>query len=306
MIGVYDQYKVQHLLCRVGKVAISDDSCGDISCLKGAKFMAQAFFTSNVAKLKDEGIFRNYRLSRPIDYQAYDITYAQYIEFIRILHALQTDEHQFSGYQPIQEEGDQVILKYTKKFESNSLKPNIDKIKKGTEELSLGNTCRHTAIALVEEVQQAPISSSISSNFISSLPCSTVLEYGKPVESIPFYVLPVSPAVYPDLDGKKKQILEKLYKRMEHMLLIDPHSKHTQDKFTRLKNLYMNIAGPQKDLSLDELLVSIQKWKQENQPLLSHLRQRYMWDFFFTRQSATISLVNEIEKDLGPNVPGYK
>ena len=69
-------------------------------------------------------------------------------------------------------------------------------------------------------------------------------------------------------------------------------------KFQGLKDLYAEIAGPQKDLTLDELLFSIQSWKEANKSTLNVLREKYFWDYFFTRESATSRLITEIEHDL--------
>lgn len=87
---------------------------------------------------------------------------------------------------------------------------------------------------------------------------------------------------------------------MEHMLLIEPHSERTQNKFNCLKSLYSNMLGPQKSLTLEQLLASINIWKQENESTLKVLRKTYFWDSFFTRQSASMKLITEIEQDLQP------
>lgn len=296
MLGVYDQYKVKHLLCRVGKVAIPGGN-DDLELCDELQFILQALFTRAKARLIDEGIERKSRTLRAINYQAYDITYEQYFEFIHVLEALQSPENKFFCYIPDYECGDEVTLSH-RKVNGNLHQPNIDKLKKSVEGLNLGNTCRHTAINLVEEVQHAPISSSVSSIFFQSLPYATNLEYGKPSVDIPFYVLPITPAAYPDLADGKKWVIEKLYKRLEQMLLLNQHSQQTQDKFAHLKALYNQIIGPQQQWSLRELLASIQQWKQENQSTLAVLRKTYLWDFFCTRQSATMKTVQQIEEYL--------
>src|SRR5690606_38778506 len=143
----------------------------------------------------------------------------------------------------------------------------------------------HSAIALVETTQHAPVASLISSHFLTSLPYKTVLDYGKPSDDIPFYVLP---AAFSELGKANTKIITKLYQRMEQMLLLEPNSQSTQDKFLRLKELYLNIIGPQKKLSFAELLQSIQTWKKDNELILTSLRKKYFWDSFFTRKSATM------------------
>ncbi|KTD09266.1 hypothetical protein Lgra_2501 [Legionella gratiana] len=294
MLGVYDQNKAKHLLCRVGKFGDNEDK--DPNCALVTKFLCNALFYKNKAKLGDEGVTRTKKGSTPITYQAYDITYAQYLEFIQTLESLQTDDNKFLCYKPVATNDNEITFELSNNL---SFPPQPEhRIKKNVTELHVGNTCRHSAIALVEATQHAPVASLISSHFLTSLPYKTVLDYGKPSDDIPFYVLPAPPAAFSELGNAETKIITKLYQRMEHMLLLEPNSQSTQDKFLRLKELYLNIIGPQKKLSLTELLKSIQTWKQDNELILTSLRKKYFWDSFFTRKSATMSLIEEVERDL--------
>ncbi|KTD56158.1 hypothetical protein Lsai_2288 [Legionella sainthelensi] len=294
MLGLYDQNKAKHVLCRVGKFGDSDDK--DPNCALVTKFLCNALFYKNKARLGDEGVTRDAKGATAITYQAYDITYDQYLEFIGILESLQTKKNKFFCYKPVATNDNTVTLEL-----SNNLifSPRLkNKIKENVNELHIGNTCRHSAIALVEATQHAPVASLVSTSFFIGLPYNTVLDYGKPSEEIPFYVLPAPPVAFSGLGPIKTKIITKLYHRMERMLLLETNSQATEDKFLRLKELYLNIVGPQKKLSLSELLQSIQTWKQDNQSILTALRKKYFWDSFFTRKSATMSLIEEVERDL--------
>lgn len=294
MLGIYDQNRARHLLCRVGKFGDNDDK--EPNYALAIKFLCNALFYKNKAKLGDEGITRNAKGSTPITYQAYDITYDQYWEFIQILESLQTDKNKFFCYKPMATNGNEITLELSTDLIFPPQSKN--KIKENVNELHVGNTCRHSAIALVEATQHAPVTSMVSSSFFIGLPYSTVLDYGKPSENIPFYVLPAPPITFSELGLTKTKIITKLYQRMERMLLLETNSQSTQDKFLRLKELYLNIVGSQRQLSLSELLQSIQTWKQDNEFILTALRKRYFWDSFFTRKSATMSLIEEVERDL--------
>ena len=294
MLGIYDQYKVKHLLSRVGKVAVTDENSASFICVDESKFIAQAIFSTAKASLIDEGISRERLFLKKISYQAYDITYAQYLEFLRILEALQTPKNKFFSFVPDYEHGDQVFLTY-RQVDHNVHKPNVDKIKKSVEGLNLGNTCRHTAIELVQEVQHAPISSSISSIFIQDLPCKTQLEYGKPAKSIPFYVLPMTPKTFSHLRGHKQWTLERLYELMERLVLQNQSSPKTQEKFACLKNFYNQLIESEQPVPLEHLLRSIQQWKERNKKALSTLRKTFFWDSFLDREAATLTAVNKME-----------
>lgn len=289
MLGTYDRNNMGQLLCRVGKAGIPDRESNPCSV------MCNVFFSKVGSKLADEGITRSQQASKEINYQAYDITYDQYLKFVQILEEMQTDKNKFQCYKPISQDGDNVVLKYTS---TRTLPHRENPTDLKINELNINNTCRHTAIKLVEETQGSPVSSLVSERFYIDLPYQTNLVYGKPSSEIPFYVLPVSPAAFPDLTIEKKSLLNKLYLQMEHMLLIEPNSIPTQNKFNCLKDLYLDILGPQKDLSLDDLLSSILLWKKTNEPTLSVLRKTFFWDSFITRQSATMQLIDDIEHDL--------
>ncbi|WP_242602358.1 hypothetical protein [Legionella rowbothamii] len=297
LFGVYNQFKVNNLLSRVGKVF--DDSKIDDTCID--ECMRPFYFLSGgiAAQLMDEGVFRKKRRQAAINYQAYDISYEQYLEYLTILSNLSTQKNAFYCYQPNWVSEEQIILKYDKVPRQTSSNENVAQIKQSVASLNVGNTCRHSAIALVEAVQKEPISTSVSSYFFRDLPYKTILEFGQPTNSIPFYVLPAPPSAYIGLGDEKELILRDLYAGMERLPHIAPHDQITMDKFSRLKELYNNIAGPQKDVSLNELLQNIQVWKSKNCVVLDTLREKF-WglDFFFKRTSATMLLVNNVESRL--------
>ncbi|MDR3443453.1 MAG: hypothetical protein P4L65_10625 [Legionella sp.] len=299
MLGVYDGNQVKHPLCRVGMAAVHEAVCDGYVVALVSRYIYQFFFSKAKAELKDEKVVRNKIGSYLINYQAYDITYKQYIEFIKILETIQTEKNKFCCFKPIVEEGNEVILSYTNSpMQSDSPPPNTVHLKERLANLSVRNTCRHSAVALIEEAGKTPISSTVSNSFYRNLLCQTKLEYGVPSKAIPFYVLPVPPAAYPGLNKATKKIIDTLYKRMENLLKIEANSEETQKKFACLKQLYVQTIGPQQEQTLDELLHSIQTWKLENQSTLASLRKIYFWDRFITRKSATMSEVDKLIDDL--------
>lgn len=297
MFGVYDQNQVRHLLCRVGKDVDEEIEPDANKCLTVAGRIKRFFFSSVKSKLINERTVRNKPGNIPISYQAYESSYKHYLEFIQLLENLQTDTNQFPCYKPISEHADTAVLHKTSRciYESET---NQNYLRAETDELAIDNTCRHTAIKLIEEIQKERISSQVSSHFFIDLPYRTKLDYGMPSTDIPFYVLPASPLAYAELSPEKLKVVKKLYRRMEELVLSETDSLQTVKKFNSLKQLYNHITGPQKEQSLNELLLNIQSWKRENKSTLGALRKTYFWDAFFKRESATMTLVNEIEQDL--------
>lgn len=298
MLGTYVGNTVQHLLCRVGKVVNNNQQ--ETYC-NGMQSLFNVVFSHENAILIDERTSRSTYGHHPISYQAYDITYSQYLEFVHLLEELQQEDNKFYCFKQKERKGKVVTLEKTCEPLFNN-KKDIGTIKDKVSELNLHNTCRHTAINLVEQVQHVPVSSYVSSTFFRKLPYQTALDFGSPSEDIPFYVLPVSPAAYSELERHKLSVLKKLYGRMEELLMIAPNADETIEKFNLLKNLYLTLLGPQKELTLSELLDSIHQWKEENKPAISVLRQTYFWDSLITRVSKTEALINTIEADLKSQV----
>ncbi len=303
MAGIYDKNnKVKHVLYRVGKMFVVEKRPEDRGFFSSLGRLWQALFGEAEAKLNDEGVFREDFDPTPISYQAYELSYGQYKEFIQILEGLQTEENEFNVFKPVEENGCEVTLKLTSQPVLGA-KVNVEELKSNTCTLSIDNNCRHSAIKMIEETTHTPLPSLVSTNFSTDLPYTTQLEYGSPSLDIPFYVLPIPPTAYPELSEHKRKILSELYEHMEHMLLIAPHSTKTQGKFQCLKDYYVQMAGPKKDLSLSELLLDIQGWREQHQATINVLRERTIWDdilgfFSLQRKSKTEMLFDRIEEDI--------
>ncbi|STY29606.1 Uncharacterised protein [Legionella wadsworthii] len=311
MLGVYDNTRIRHVLCRVGKKL----DCGpkkDAGYCHDISMLGKALFSAADAFIQDEGVSREKAGHFPITYQAYDITYDQYLEFVSVLESLKNHDS-YKCYKPELSYDDEEAQKsHIPSSSDEEMDPDTVQLKLSEEKklnavdvsqlnhlnkLNLGNTCRHSAIKLVEDVLHAPVPSSVSSFFLMNLPCETLLEYGCPSKKRNFYVLPPPPACFHESDAAKEKVLMKLYSRMEDMLLLEPESPSTQKKFLKLKELYLKIEGPDKNLTLDQLLLSIHDWKNTNESTLKVLRKEYIWDSlsFIKRESSTMKLFAEIE-----------
>lgn len=301
MLGTYENNTVQHLLCRVGKVF--DLEKREICSVFGA--LAGAVASSTASKVQDEGLTRKNSKWKAITYQAYTISFEQYQEFIQLLESLQTATNIFDCYKPVKRQQKLVTLEKTpyKVFQDRPLSEHLFT---ALNRLSIDNTCRHGAIKLVEETLHQPISPLVSTNFFNELPYKTVLEKGAPSNDLPFYVLPPPPNTYSLVSKSKAQVLLRLYNRMEKMLLIDPYSESTQNKFQCLKDFYkQQVADEVQEPSIERLLFDIKQWKDEHAALLNDLRKTYFWDTFMTRKSATRTMIEELEHDLIQQTPSH-
>ncbi|TAL64965.1 MAG: hypothetical protein EPN84_02440 [Legionella sp.] len=298
-LGIYEGNKVVSLLARAGK--------GLDKNVNPNGFCANSwgFFFSEVpgSILINENLHYNQKGHLPVSYHAYDISYKQYLDYLRMMERLETKGKQFECYKPISYQANQVELELTKNpmfngfADSEKEKKNQDNVRASFARLSLGNTCRHSAINLVETVQDHSISPQVSSFFYFDLPCKTFLDFGCPTADVPFYVLPKPPMPY-EHSAAHYALAKKLYQRLEQLVLLDPHSPATQAKFNVLKELYLQKFNVATDLDLKELYAQIVSWKEQNKDNLNYLRKTYFWDYFFSRQSASMSLIEEMENDI--------
>lgn len=298
MLGTYADYKVQHLLCRVGKIFDLKPAANRTHVMTSVcTSLFQALFSETKAKIEDEGLSRAKYGHKSITYHAYALSYKQYLEFVCILESMQNEFNQFFCYKPFKNTSTTAVLECTN-HRIFKPKPLAEELFTATHKLSLDNTCRHGAIKLVEEVMHCSVSSAVSSHFFTQLPCQTYLDYGIPSQEVPFYVLPIPPNTYRSLSREKRGVAEKLYSRMEQLLKLKPTAEQTQQKFTCLNELYHQIVEKQAELSLSALLHYVQTWKIQHWTVLSTLRNTYFWDDFVHRKAATLKLIEEIETDL--------
>lgn len=306
MLGSYKDNKVQELLCRAGKVfdlKQNTEHQAKICSVFGA--LAGAVFTSTAAKIQDEGLTRRKLGHQAITYQAYDISFKQYLEFIRLLESIQKPNNSFLCYKPVSRHYNSLLLESTRQKVFKP-RPLAGSLFAAIHHLSIDNNCRHGAIKLVEETLHQPLSSSVSTNFFSDLPYKSFLDFGVPSQDIPFYVLPPPPNAYNSVNTKKLKVLEALYKQMEQIPVLEPNSELTQQKFMCLKDFYrQQVADEVQEPSIERLLFNIQNWKKENYQLLNKLRKTYFWDDFITRKSATLNKVEELERDLQHELPSF-
>lgn len=90
MLGVIQDDK-PILLAKVGKGNLIDRSFGT-SCRSQCSMFGKVIGTHTDASLQDEGISTTRQFSSKISYQAYDITYEQYLDFLAMTKAIHLDQ----------------------------------------------------------------------------------------------------------------------------------------------------------------------------------------------------------------------
>ena len=285
MLGVM-QAGEPKLLARVGKTNRVDK---DIE--SPCKVTAKALFSHTDSELQNEKL----ELTNNISYSAYAINYAHYQQFIKLTSLAQGSKG-LKCYQTVREDDDTYVMSFDllAQPELANASEREQAIVQRTKNLHVTNTCRNTAIDLVEYTQGTPLSGNVSHTFFRDLPLSAVFNSGKPDRH--FYVLPLPPAAH-EADQEKMVILTKIYKRMEQLLQKDPYGQNTIEKFKALKMLYQQQAGVPNG-NIVEALASIKQWKADHKVVISQLRDQSFFGKLFVSQSSTSAMADDIESSL--------
>jgi hypothetical protein len=201
-------------------------------------------------------------------------------------------------YKPHSDQSNGIVtFHYTEnKITQHHARAEAQSLYRQTQHFGLTHTCRDTAIALMNHARGASqIPRHVSSLFFRKLPVPTTLEAGLPTNTRPFYILPLPPTAFAlqgtdPVSAKKRLLIDKLYQRMEDLIRLEADLPLTTSKFTKLKALYLKIAGDN-FATTESLLQSIHQWRQQN-PDIGQLRHVYFFDAWLqrigiTRESAT-------------------
>ncbi|ASQ46907.1 hypothetical protein [Legionella clemsonensis] len=309
-----------HLLARVGKGRANHD--------RVCQFIFKFAFSSLKGELFDEGISRRKGRRHAINYVAYTINYQQYLDFISLLQQIQGKKIQksYECFKPVEENGTQVTLTYTD--ETTVLtrpivpKPAADEIIEQMETLHCTNTCRHSALSLVNYVlDDKQATQNVSKQFFNDLPYQTTLvaddgdefekvirekkvvhQFVRPTPEIPFYILPAPPSSFKNLAPLKLKVMTELYQQLEKMLHIAPESQETAYKFSLLKNLYNEKMGLNEE-SLSDFIASVGEWRNRYRQELKTLRKTYFFDRYCTRQTATEKMFSRFDEYFAKTEP---
>lgn len=315
LVGQYEGFVVKQLFCRVAKCYKNNNNY--------LKDLYQLFSGGFQANIYDEGITRDHPNERYMSYQAYDINWDQYLALIKSFSTLQrqtanseveskqgnfqtinkNQKVEISAFIPLQEHNELITLEYRSVKEYCVDFVDVEDIKESVSNYTMRNTCRSTAIYLLEKTLNIQSDTRIPKSWIQEFNSTTYLFKGSPSAQVSFYVLPPPPDMKSKNKTEKQKIMLKLYKRMEEI----SHSrvgmgytelkKRTEDKFQAIKNLYQQLAATE-SMSLPQLIERISDWKSSNKSSLSAHRNPYLWDYWFNRQCTTMKLVDKVEQQL--------
>ncbi|STX50640.1 Uncharacterised protein [Legionella busanensis] len=329
MLGVI-QNNTPTLLARVGK---TNDIDPDIQ--KRFKPFYKNLTTGTLARLADERLTRKSAQKDDITYQAYTITYEQMKEFLDLIAYIEekqltneeiknainktykkkSKKEEIQAYIPIQEvrannlttNSNQVVFEFKKLREYEAPK-NISlqnlgpapQIVNNMNRINVSNTCRHSAVDILESVLH--YKTNASKQFFIPLSYHTKLIGGIP-DKQSFYILPPPPTSYKPLTTHQLNTLNKLYGRLKKIPKLHCHDLKTRMKFDELKDLYNRIAGASK-LSASDLLLEISRFENDKKDILFQQRSNHFISFF-SPHSATEKTLQKIKANLGKEHNNY-
>ncbi|CDZ79015.1 hypothetical protein BN59_03330 [Legionella massiliensis] len=262
-----------------------------------------AFITNERVINYKEGDSERRPAWRTVRYKAYGITYRHYLQFLAHMAALSHEQekalensrlpsswYKLKAYTPIEEDETTVGFKWGP-LSIEDYEQELDVCPNEFHLAAFGNTCRHSAIRLVEAARQtAGLGEGVSTTFFRELPLEA--DFGRGVVGVDhhFYILPLPPTSYPEIGDEKQAILVELYDRLDSMMLIAQDDPNSIEKFEELKKLYQETAGKVPD-SIHDVIISIKEWESDHKDLIDTHRA---WHFFSS--TATRKMFNRLDE----------
>ena len=305
MLGVVNDQPI--LLARVGK---TNDIDPDLQ--NPLRMLTKVLGSKALSRITDEGITRKLghsaNTNTNISYQAYDINFEQVKEFLGLIAAAEKRQKTnytnanngrgIVGYIPVNEEQNknEVIFEYRVLDDFSFKLPNskmesYHRIIIGAQELHINNTCRTTALNMVEVV--LGVVPDVSKFFFMTLKYHTKLVEGQP-DPKTFYILPPSPNSFKK-NFKETKILDILYKRMENIPKLNPREPRTRHKFDKLKALYDQISGPN-TLSANQMLLAVTAHDTDKELLARRTNQFFAPLFLSSTEKAFNTMKSDLNK----------
>lgn len=194
----------------------------------------------------------------------------------------------------LEKEDEQVTFEFKRPKESQLLplpEHSDNAIIQGVQKLQVSNTCRTSALNIVEKI--LGFKTDVSRKFFIAPRYKTTLT-GRQFKNNICYAFPPPPTVYQkNLSKKQLDVLNKLYKRMKSLPTSKAEDPKTRDKFNALKTTYRTIAG-ENQLNAAQLLEKIIQHENTNNTAL-FIKRGFFGD---SVRSTTQKLFDAIKKDL--------
>tara|TARA_R110000868_G_scaffold116452_2_gene310051 strand:+ start:525 stop:1463 length:939 start_codon:yes stop_codon:yes gene_type:complete len=301
--GDYSNIHRQHhyqILSAVGKIAKDQHSS---ACKLLSSGLTATLINESVSKEKN-GFY-------DLHYQAYEISYTQYQQYIALLEAIQGESTKPLRYYFVPNFYDEQAPADQTKFMHSSAttpaqKPNklaiTPDIKNQHTTLAASNTCRHTSLALLK--QAGVTDPSLSTSWLGKLTNRMFVANGK-IKS-PLFIRPASITVEKHQHPEHYQLLNKL----RGGIIALANSRYSIElavhKANALRDLYnkLNSSDNSNQAAVRDI---IEDWKHKTGPsgivnaqLIEERRRSYCLSLFNPKQSTSTKLVASLLPPLPP------
>jgi hypothetical protein len=222
-----------------------------------------------------------------LQYQAYEISYAQYEEYIRLLYAIsprQSFTYYFSTSLKEFKCSKEDNFSSTARPENKKSLPTLS-TKKLTifKKFDAMNTCRHGAVEILKQLGIPD--ETLSTNWMTNLPQVATVKNGR--ITTPLFVIPIPP----DLQLKKDEpefyhLIQTLHQDIQKLAMTNYGLELAHQKFTALRELYKSLcAGSHDWIAVN---ATVERWKEKksahtketNFALINKTRQTFLFPFF--------------------------
>ena len=277
------------VLASIGKKMI------DFHDMSACEFGCRFFFSKLRGKLEDEPFMfdSSFRL---VNYKAFAIQYRHYLAFLQYIKNLSILRG--AAYCPTVDNPFSLDWMLLDAYQPNVAESSVHYSDDKHSCISLNNSCRHSAMTLTQETVGSDLGAGVSASFLINLPLNAEFSEGKTVKynsktSIShFYILPPPPTAFQDMAPEKFKIMNKLYQRLDKIILMQETNPITVAKFEGLKRLYTGLTQDC-DLSLVDVMSGIERWEEDNKALIAAHRKHHWFSF----QTATQTLFSDLHRE---------
>gem|GEM_PF-4880684 len=303
------------ILCGFGKVIkMNKPTESFIGKLQNIIFYLYSLFTTFPGYLHNEQIFtfdENWQQRKindeipaswkavhmDLSYQAYSLSYQNYLQFLAYL---QQKQPGLRAYIPDfnSENDNKITLKWNaiSAFDTESKDINYNSIGKAEDynKISINDSCRQSAIHLTRQACQSErVARKVSSFYWNNLSLKTWLFEGHLGDIYnKLLILPPRPEMYTCMTAKKLAVITKIYNRLEDMILIKENNEKEQatlKKFEVIRALYEKITKDEKQ-DLSSFFQEISACFNDHKEIIKKHRR---YDFFGT-ETSTEKMFNEL------------
>ncbi len=274
-VGMIDADKNVHTLSIVGKVTSKLKGINIVRGILGSKVCPHETETY----LSDEYGYRSRKRTHNIRHKSFALSYQQYLQYLSIISPYNTEDDAYYFYDISQDSKNYYLTlcglgDKTAERKLEQANPN---------DFSFSNTCRNTAVELVERTMGQKMVDNLFKLFFIPLPFNAEIRKGTLVADR-LHIFPSPPPANLKNENKKLyDMMSSLYQCMNNIATHSSTSKEDDyNKFAKLKALYGQLLSQAPEQPLESYIKMIQDWEKENTSVIDKYRNTN-WTSYLAR-----------------------